>query len=219
MGPGISIDNGSNQSSSNDNNLAYADQPRPSRHSMSAHPKLLAALRASEADTSGAMSPFAGFAALSKGRASIDAGDMNLSFTGNPSHRGQRKSLHIEAVVGKDKVIKHVPKHVRQSLDRAHSDAGRKSSELSAPPPAQSTGMRNSQDFIRPRSFERTASIPEQAAEQHKLSLDDQQISDTQHAGLPASSSGYQTAGKDSSTTNSHASTEAFPDSSADGLN
>ena len=176
MGPGVSIGNGSNQSGSNDNNLAYADRPRPSRHSMSAHPKLLAALRASEADTSGAMSPFAGFAALSKGRASIDAGDMNLSFTGNPSYRGQRKSLHIEAVVGKDKVIKHVPKHVRQSLDRANSDAGRKSSELSAPPPAQST-------------------IPEQAAGQHKLSLDDQQISDTQHAGLPASSSGYQTAG------------------------
>lgn len=151
---------------------------------MPAHTQLLAALKGSQQVTSDAMSPFAGFAALSKGRASVDAGDPNQSFTANQAYRHRRKSVHIEDMV-KDKVLRQVPRHIRQSLDRAGSEAGRRSHEFAAPPPAQSTGMRNSHEGVRARSFERASSLAPSGEPQRELSAEKSQHSQEKQSDGP----------------------------------
>lgn len=174
MGPGVGVD---------DNEASEEQQQWPQfpRRPMPAHSPLLAALRGSEQNTSDAMSPFAGFAALSKGRASMDASDGNHSFTANQAHRHRRSSVHIEDMV-RDKVLKQVPRHVRQSLDRVGSEAGRKSLESAAPPPAQSTGMRNSHEGVALRRIDRAPSIP---PNRRMLSSDSASHSQMQQADRP----------------------------------
>ena len=84
------------------------------------------------------MSPFAGFAALTMARNSIDGRPDHTP--GGNGYRSRRMSL--EQAVGKDKFIKAVPQHARKSIDAA--PPVRKSLENQHPPPASSSGMRNS---------------------------------------------------------------------------
>ena len=185
MLPGASVEAKTSGANKSAGFPGISDQPRPPRQSMPARPQLLAALRGAKDESSGAMSPFGGFVALSKGRSSMDAGDANSSFTAN-AHRHRRKSVHIiEDVVGRDKVMKQVPRHIRQSLDRTGSEAGRKSHEFLQPPPAQSTGMRNSSEAGRPDGLERAASIPPRAQERHRLSSDRPSRPQAHHADPP----------------------------------
>ena len=89
------------------------------------------------------MSPFAGFAALTMARTSID----------EPRPKSHRMSL--EQAVGRGKIIKTLPQHVRRSIDSA--PPARKSLESQAPPPASSSGMRNSRDGVNAESAQQAS--------------------------------------------------------------
>ena len=86
------------------------------------------------------MSPFAGFAALTMARNSMD----------EPQPKSHRMSLEQAGARGRGKFIKALPQHVRRSIDSAAPV--RKSLESQAPPPASSSGMRNSRDGINAES-------------------------------------------------------------------
>lgn len=89
------------------------------------------------------MSPFAGLAALTIARSSID----------EPRPKSHRMSL--EQAVGRGKFIKALPPHVRRSIDAA--PPARKSLESQAPPPASSSGMRNSRDGVNAESAQQAS--------------------------------------------------------------
>lgn len=89
------------------------------------------------------MSPFAGLAALTIVRTSID----------EPRPKSHRMSL--EQAVGRGKFIKALPPHVRRSIDSA--PPARKSLESQAPPPASSSGMRNSRDGVNAESAQQAS--------------------------------------------------------------
>ena len=108
-----------------------ATQRLPPRQSMQFGRAKDALTAVQQADSqSSHMSPFAGLAALTMARTSMD----------EPRPKMHRTSL--EQAVGRGKFIKALPQHVRRSIDTAHP--ARKSLESQAPPPANSSGMRNS---------------------------------------------------------------------------
>ena len=116
-----------------------------------------------ESDVSSHMSPFAGFAALTKTRTSIeDRGEYCAGQAGHKSHR-----LSLEQMVGSDRVMKTVPRHIRRSLEA--TPGVRKSLESQAPPPASSSGMRNSKDGINAQTAEQASLWDE---ERRRSSLD-----------------------------------------------
>ncbi|KAL3162493.1 hypothetical protein ABBQ32_010154 [Trebouxia sp. C0010 RCD-2024] len=93
------------------------------------------------------MSPFAGFAALTMTRSSMDERPDHRPGTGPESHR-----MSLEQAVGRGKFIKALPQHVRSSLDASPSVR-----KCQAPPPASSSGMRNSRDGISAESAEQAS--------------------------------------------------------------
>ncbi|DBA69721.1 TPA: hypothetical protein ACH3X2_012649 [Trebouxia sp. C0005] len=123
------------ESSSSRAGDAQHSQPRQSIHR---RPRNSISALYGERSGSSHMSPFAGFAALTKTRNSIDdRGDYRAGQAGLKSHRQS-----LEQMVGSDRVMKTVPKHIRRSLEAA--PGVRKSLEGQPPPPASSSGMRNS---------------------------------------------------------------------------
>ena len=116
------------------------NQHLPQRRSMHfARPRdaLIAVQRAGSQGSH--MSPFAGFAALTMARTSMEDCPDYRPGTRPKSHR-----MSLEQAVGRGKFIKALPPHVRTSIDAA--PPVRKSLESQAPPPASSSGMRNSRD-------------------------------------------------------------------------
>lgn len=128
-----------------------AMQPPPPRRSMHyGRPKDALNTLHTTGSQSSHMSPFAGFAALTMSRSSMDEWPDRRPGTGPKSHR-----MSLEQAVGRGKFIKALPQHVRSSIDA--SPPVRKCLESQAPPPASSSGMRNSRDGIGAESAEQAS--------------------------------------------------------------
>lgn len=125
-------------------------QSQPSRHSLHfGRPKdaIIAVHR--EGSQSSHMSPFAGLAALT--RTSMDERvDHRRTSMGHKPHR-----VSLEQAVGRDKFIRTVPQHMRVSVDAV--PRARKSLEDRPPPPASSSGMRNSREACNSETAEQAS--------------------------------------------------------------
>ncbi|DBB01174.1 hypothetical protein WJX77_003342 [Trebouxia sp. C0004] len=140
---------------------AQQAQPRQSLHR---RPRNSIGALHREGSGSSHMSPFAGFAALTKTRTSIDdRGEFRIGQAGHKSHRQS-----LEQMVSGDRIMKTVPKHIRRSLEAA--PGVRKSLESQAPPPASSSGMRNSKDGINAQTAEQASAAWDE--ERRRSSLD-----------------------------------------------
>jgi len=149
------------ESSSGQGGGAQQAQPRQSMHR---RPRNSIGALHGEGGGSSHMSPFAGFAALTKNRTSIDErGEYRVGQAGHKSHRQS-----LEQMVGSDRIMKTVPKHIRRSLEAA--PGVRKSLESQAPPPASSSGMRNSKDGINAQTAEEASAAWD--GERRRSSLD-----------------------------------------------
>ena len=122
----------------NASSQAGASYQPPARRPMHMRPRQSIDALHTQGNSSTHMSPFAGFAALTMARTSMDDRQDHRA----PATKSVRASL--EQVVGKNKIMKTVPGHIRRSLDAG--PGGRKSLEFQQPPPASSSGMRNSRD-------------------------------------------------------------------------
>jgi len=149
------------ESSSGQARAARQAQPRQSMHQ---RPRNSIGALHGEGGGSSHMSPFAGFAALTKTRTSID--DQGEYRAGQAGHKSYRQSL--EQMVGRDRIMRTVPKHIRRSLEAA--PGVRKSLESQAPPPASSSGMRNSKDGINAQTAEQASAAWDE--ERRRSSLD-----------------------------------------------
>ena len=118
------------------------------------------------------MSPFAGFAALTMTRTSVD----------EPRPKSHRTSL--EQAVGRGKFIKALPQHVRRSIDSAQPV--RKAMESQAPPPASSSGMRNSRDGINVESAQQASERWTEDRQWKSLESSQQRQHQEQDAGVTA---------------------------------
>ena len=144
--------------------------PPPQRPSRSVHMQAQASSGPDvDMGTSGShMSPFAGFAALTMARTSMDdRGDHRSHAMRSNNHRAS-----LEQAVGKDKIIRTAPAHIRRSLD---ASAGRKSLESQAPPPASSSGMRNSRDGVFAQTAEQASSRWNKQRKRGSLEASEQQ--------------------------------------------
>ena len=131
------------QASKAEDTFGSASQQLPSRQSMQFGRSKDALNAAHQAGSqSSHMSPFAGFAALTMARTSMDESRPK-------SHR-----MSLQAV-GRGNFIKALPQHVRRSIDSA--PPVRKSLESQAPPPASSSGMRNSRDGVNAESAQQAS--------------------------------------------------------------
>ncbi len=149
---------------SSSSQAAAAQQAQP-RQSMHRRPRnSIGALHGEGGGGGSHMSPFAGFAALTKTRTSTDdRGDYRAGQTG---HKSNRQSL--EQMAGSNRIMKTVPKHIRRSLEA--TPGVRKSLESQAPPPASSSGMRNSKDGINAQTAEQASALWDE--ERRRSSLD-----------------------------------------------
>lgn len=126
---------------------AAAQQAQP-RQSMHQRPRNSIGALHGDGGGNSHMSPFAGFAALTKTRTSIDErGEYRAGQAGRKSN-----TQSLEQMAGSNRIMKTVPKHIRRSLEA--TPGVRKSLESQAPPPASSSGMRNSKDGINAQTAE-----------------------------------------------------------------
>lgn len=130
-------------SESNDMQGSASQQLPPRRSVQFGRPKNALSLAQRANSQSSHMSPFAGLAALTIARTSID----------EPRPKSHRMSL--EQAVGRGKFLKALPPHVRRSIESA--PPARKSLESQAPPPASSSGMRNSRDGVNAESAQQAS--------------------------------------------------------------
>lgn len=130
------------------------------------------------------MSPFAGFAALTKARSSMDH---------KPNNNRVRAGVEscrpsLEQIVSKRKVLKGMPPHMRRSLDTMMGS--HRTLKSQAPPPASSSGMRNSLDGINPESAEEaSARWDQERRRRSREATDDQQHQQQNLQGLSEVSS------------------------------
>lgn len=115
------------------------------------------------------MSPFAGFAALTKARSSMDHQPDNNRMGAGVESRGPS----LDQIVDRRKVLKGMPTHMRRSLDTALGPY--KSLHRQAPPPASSSGMRNSLDGINPESADQASARWDEERRRKSLEATDDQ--------------------------------------------
>lgn len=167
------------ESSSGQRGGAQQVQPRQSMHQRPRN-----SIGAWDGDSGGSshMSPFAGFAALTKTRASIDErGEYRV---GQAGHKSRRQS--IEQMVGSDRIMRTVPKHIRRSLEAV--PGVRKSLESQAPPPASSSGMRNSKDGINAQTAEQASATWDEQRRRSSLDASMQHNQQGLHSNMEVSS-------------------------------
>lgn len=152
-----------------------------------------------EGSDSSHMSPFAGFAALTKVRTSVDERqDHGSIMSGLKSHK-----VSLEQAVGRNKVLKTMPCHMRRSLESA--PGVRRSWELRQPPPASSTGMRRSRDGKFAQHAEETPAQWDEQSRHSSLKTSQQQ----QQAGLTQGMTGNMSSIRETPSTSSSTDTDA----------
>ncbi|KAL0047223.1 hypothetical protein WJX82_010034 [Trebouxia sp. C0006] len=173
---------GAEQADESSSGQAAAAQQAQPKQSMHRRPRNSIGALHGESDVSSHMSPFAGFAALTKTRTSIeDRGEYCAGQAGHKSHR-----LSLEQMVGSDRVMKTVPRHIRRSLEA--TPGVRKSLESQAPPPASSSGMRNSKDGINAQTAEQASATWDEERRRSSLSASMHQNQQGLHSNTGVSS-------------------------------